>query len=162
MKCEHFFEGARIIEEGDVGDQLFIIERGECEVIKEVHGVRKPVTRMGKGDYFGQLGVLYDMPRSATVVAITRMKVLTLDRDAISKTLPRSKIEEMKVLARTQVFGGIPLFSPLSVEIKSHIALALRIDVWRADTIIFRENDLIYGLQRQPPSHLATWPPGHI
>jgi CRP-like cAMP-binding protein len=139
----------KVIEEGAVGDRLFIIERGECEVIKEVHGVTKPVMRMGKGDYFGEMGVLYDMPRSATVVAMTNLTVLSLDRDAIYKTLCAEKIDAMKILARRQVFASIPLFSPLDADIKSRIAVALRTDVWRAGAVIFRENDMVAGEQKR-------------
>jgi len=148
LKPAYFVAGDRITEEGSIGDNLYIIERGECEVIKEVGGIMKPVTRMVSGDFFGQLGVLYDMPRSATVVAVTQnVSMLSLDRNAIYSTIPSHKIEKMKVSARTQVFGSIPLFSPLSVELKARIAESLRTDEWEDASVIFRENCRVLGDQ---------------
>merc|ERR1719456_1079279 len=83
----YYNAGETITEEGGFGDNLYIIERGECEVIKEVNGQQKIVDRLTGGDSFGQLALLYDMPRSATVKAVTNMTMISLERAALYSTL---------------------------------------------------------------------------
>ncbi|OLL25263.1 cAMP-dependent protein kinase regulatory subunit [Neolecta irregularis DAH-3] len=79
-----YAEGNTVIRQGDIGEQFFIIEFGEANVVKEGEGT---VARLGKGDYFGELALLNDAPRAATVVAITRLKVATLGKRAFNRLL---------------------------------------------------------------------------
>lgn len=74
-----------IIKQGDPGDNFYIIESGEAEVIK--HGLQEAVNKLGKGDYFGELALLNDAPRAASVRAITKMKVATLGKDGFQRLL---------------------------------------------------------------------------
>lgn len=80
-----FHPGDVIIKQGDPGDNFYIIESGEAEVIK--HGLQEAVNKLGKGDYFGELALLNDAPRAASVRAITKMKVATLGKDGFQRLL---------------------------------------------------------------------------
>lgn len=80
-----FHPGDTIIRQGDPGDNFYIIESGEAAVIK--HGIQEAVNKLGKGDYFGELALLNDAPRAATVRAITKMKVATLGKDGFQRLL---------------------------------------------------------------------------
>jgi cAMP-dependent protein kinase regulator len=66
--------GKHLVDEGDYSYELFIIQEGTAEVIQ--HGDR--VAELGPGDFFGEMGVLEKAQRSATVVAKTPMRLLTL------------------------------------------------------------------------------------
>ena len=55
-----------IIQQGDVGDAFFIIQKGEVVVVKD----RDEVAKLGKGAYFGERALLNDEPRAASVVAV--------------------------------------------------------------------------------------------
>jgi MFS family permease len=74
-RTQDFAPGERIIVEGERGDDFFVIVAGE--VIVTVDG--KELNKLGPGDYFGEIAVLYDAPRSATVTATTELIVLSLD-----------------------------------------------------------------------------------
>ena len=70
LDTQKFPAGATIIREGDPGEAFFILESGEAEVFKsDVGDGVEAVKRYKKGDYFGELALLDDKPRAASVVA---------------------------------------------------------------------------------------------
>ena len=80
-------EGKHLVEEGDYAYDLFIIQDGTAEV---THDGEK-VAELGPGDVFGEMGVLKDEQRNATVAAKTPMRLLTLshwDVKRLRKTAP--------------------------------------------------------------------------
>jgi CRP-like cAMP-binding protein len=68
--------GEVVITEGDSGDLFYAIESGTVEVTKE----GRHVADLGPGDYFGEIALLRDVPRTATVTAKTACVFQTLDR----------------------------------------------------------------------------------
>jgi CRP/FNR family cyclic AMP-dependent transcriptional regulator len=71
--------GQEIVKEGDTGLGLYVIISGHAEVYKEQNGGRSAtLTQYGPGDFFGEMSLLDDFPRSATVVAVDWVECLTL------------------------------------------------------------------------------------
>ncbi len=68
LDTQKYPPGATIIREGDPGEAFFILESGEAEVYKRESG-DSVLKKYGKGDYFGELALLDDKPRAASVVA---------------------------------------------------------------------------------------------
>lgn len=77
--------GATIISEGDVGDAFYLLEQGEAAAYKK--GLERPVKKYDKGDFFGELALLDDKPRAASVVCETECKVARLGREGFSRLL---------------------------------------------------------------------------
>lgn len=144
-----FEPGDAIFSEGEFGNKLYIIEGGTCEIWKTIEQVHTRICKIEKGDFFGELAVMYDLPRSATVKAITGVTLLSLSREDMHSTLSSEKINHMKILARAQVFSNIALFSKLDTPTKVLIAGMLRVDSWQQGTIILRENAHIEGPTRR-------------
>src|SRR5262249_3298855 len=69
--------GNEIFRQGEAGDRFYVIDRGEVEV--SVDGA--PVRRQGPGEYFGEIALLHDVPRTATIATATDVKLYGLDRD---------------------------------------------------------------------------------
>jgi MFS family permease len=69
--------GTVVIREGDPGDRFFFVEEGELAVTIE----GRTISTLGPGDGFGEIALLRDEPRMATVSAITSARVFTLERD---------------------------------------------------------------------------------
>jgi cAMP-dependent protein kinase regulator len=66
--------GETIISEGDAGDSLYFIEKGKAYATKKnASGVQDRVYDYKKNDYFGELALLKDVPRQASVIAMVRM-----------------------------------------------------------------------------------------
>ena len=72
-------KGAEIIKHGDVGNEAYIIVEGEVEVFKRMGGRKTVFTRLSKGDIFGEMALITDERRSASVGALeeTRCIVIT-------------------------------------------------------------------------------------
>ncbi|KAJ5760807.1 cAMP-dependent protein kinase regulatory subunit [Penicillium odoratum] len=75
--------GATIISEGDPGDAFYLLESGEAEAFKG----DVPVKSYHRGDYFGELALLDDKPRAASIVTKTDVKVARLGRDGFKRLL---------------------------------------------------------------------------
>lgn len=77
-----------VIRMGEVGDQFFVLESGEANVI--VDGAK--VATLKRGDYFGEYALLNDKPRSATVVARTRLECFVISRQKFQELGLHSKL----------------------------------------------------------------------
>jgi CRP/FNR family transcriptional regulator len=73
-----------LFREGDVSDALYIVETGQVEVAQGL-GTRRPrvLVKLGPGEFFGELGVLDNRPRTATVTAITETRLVCIGQRAI-------------------------------------------------------------------------------
>lgn len=80
----HFEAGETIFRQGDRGDRLYIVVDGDVEVVKAEPGEQGEtvLARLGPGECFGEMALVSDNLRMATVRSCTSVNVLTLDRDA--------------------------------------------------------------------------------
>lgn len=85
LRTEKFPAGHKIIAEGDPGEDFFLLESGSAEVFKR--GTDAAVHKYSKGDYFGELALLDDKPRAASVIASTEVKVAALGKDGFQRLL---------------------------------------------------------------------------
>jgi ATP-binding cassette subfamily B protein len=97
FSTEQIPEDRDIIREGDPGDRFYILVRGKAEVIK---GPTR-VAVLQDGDYFGEIALLSDQSRNATVRSMTPCVCLILQRDHFRAMLNRSaplreRIENVK------------------------------------------------------------------
>ncbi|KAI7889872.1 camp-dependent protein kinase regulatory subunit [Mucor mucedo] len=88
LESVYFEDGQEVVKQGDVGDQFYIIESGEAIVLKtNADGIQNKVNQLERGSYFGELALLNDSPRAATVVAHGRLKCATLGKKAFTRLL---------------------------------------------------------------------------
>jgi NADH:ubiquinone reductase (H+-translocating) len=84
IRRQHFEPGEVVFNQGDFGDSVYVIEKGTCEVIREQDGQRRHLADLGGGDYFGEMAVLADVSRNATIRATTPLDVLLIPKDDFS------------------------------------------------------------------------------
>ncbi|RCI06800.1 hypothetical protein CU098_012785 [Rhizopus stolonifer] len=88
LESVYFNDGEHVILQGDVGDQFYIIESGSAVFYKvDANGDQQEVNQFERGAYFGELALLNDSPRAATVVAKGRLKCATLGKKAFTRLL---------------------------------------------------------------------------
>ncbi len=100
----HYEKGDVIVREGARDGRLFVIVTGEVAVIKDLGGSSEVFLReMGSGTYFGEMALIDDYVRTASVVARVDTEVISLDqwnfRDEIKK-YPSVAIELLQTLSR--------------------------------------------------------------
>ena len=76
-----------IIREGDVGDSAYMIVSGQCRAYRTVDGEQETLATMGVGDVFGEMALILEEPRAATVEAVDRVTVLVLDKNTMHEGL---------------------------------------------------------------------------
>ena len=77
---QHFEPGDVVFFQGELGDCVYVIESGECEVFREQDGKMEHLAILRADDYFGEMAVLTDTTRNATVLARTPMDVLLIPK----------------------------------------------------------------------------------
>ncbi|AEO56020.1 hypothetical protein MYCTH_2138041 [Thermothelomyces thermophilus ATCC 42464] len=85
LESQKFPAGHTIIQEGDPGHSFYLLESGEAVAYRS--GNDTPVKHYKKGDFFGELALLNDAPRAASVVSQTEVKVARLGKSAFQRLL---------------------------------------------------------------------------
>jgi len=93
-----FAPGEIVLKEGDPAERFYMIIKGEAEAThRGPDGSQVVINRFGPGDYFGEIGLLNDAPRRATVRAKTSLEVMALDRETFAKLMTSSRATEDEV-----------------------------------------------------------------
>lgn len=97
-----FAAGGTIVEEGKSGAEMFIIEDGEVEILRTYAGTEKVLSTLGPGDFFGEMSVLENRPRSATARARSACRLLPIDAstlDALLREHPEIAVRMLRKLS---------------------------------------------------------------
>jgi len=70
-----------VFKQGDFPDRLYLIGEGEVDVIRSAGGKDVVLASMKAGEFFGEIGILGNTPRTATVKAVTDVETLSIHRD---------------------------------------------------------------------------------
>ncbi|TAN56769.1 MAG: cyclic nucleotide-binding domain-containing protein [Rhodospirillales bacterium] len=81
-----FYAGQKIFGEGEAGDRAYIIQDGTVEITK--NGVT--LARLNKGELFGEMALVDDMPRMATAKAASDVSVVIISRDTFREKLAKA------------------------------------------------------------------------
>jgi hypothetical protein len=82
-----FSPGSTIIREGDAGDEAYMIVSGVCRAFRTVDGRKETLSTMSRGDVFGEMALLLEAPRAASVEAVENVTVLVLDKNTLEEGL---------------------------------------------------------------------------
>jgi hypothetical protein len=99
--------GATIFRQGDHGDLFYLVETGLCEI--SIDGEK--VATAGPGDGFGEIALLHDIPRTATVTAVEETKLQSLERDdfiaAVTGHAPSREAADAMIGSRLASVSGV-------------------------------------------------------
>jgi len=91
-----------VFKQGDPGDAAYIIIRGSADVIVETPKGPLIVTTLTDNDFVGEIAILCDVPRTATIQAKTELEALCISKDLffrLVREFPEMAVEIMRVLA---------------------------------------------------------------
>ncbi len=112
-------KGSVVFNEGDSGHEMYIIHDGKVKIIKKVRAIETTLAELGKGDFFGEMAILDKSPRSATVVAMTDLKLLAIDENTFEHILRRN--------------------TDVAIRIMKQMVLRIRHTDQRIETLLFKD-----------------------
>ncbi|QRK04494.1 cyclic nucleotide-binding domain-containing protein [Archangium violaceum] len=121
LAMRSFEPGASIVLEGEQGSSMFALVEGRVDVVRQLEGgIRRKVASVGEGEFFGEMALLSEGPRLASVVATERTVALELTRAQVERLVQRHpsvgqvlrSFHEERLLAN--VLRGNPLLSALT------------------------------------------------
>lgn len=77
---EHFEPGQEVFQQGDLGDRIYIIAKGRAEVVREEGKRQAVLAQLGPGEYFGEMALLNQTTRNATVRCTEALDVLSIHK----------------------------------------------------------------------------------
>jgi len=98
-----FAAGQELFRQGDPADAAYIIIDGDAEVLVDAPGGPVGVAQLGKNDIVGEIAILCDVPRTATVKALGAVTALVVSKDLFFQMVseyPQIGVEVMRELAR--------------------------------------------------------------
>ena len=84
LPTRKFAAGEVVVREGEAGKEAFVLRSGRCQVHSEAGG---HLRELGPGDVFGELAILAERPRTATITALTDVELMVVDRAVLEEGL---------------------------------------------------------------------------
>jgi len=97
-----YLSGDELFHQGDYADAAYIILKGQADILVDTPKGRVKVASLGKNDIIGEIAILCDVPRTATVVAQSDLETLRVSKDGffhLVTQFPQVGIEVMTELA---------------------------------------------------------------
>ena len=108
--------GETVIQEGTAGDQLYIVESGDYDCFKNIDGKETLLKTYKFGESFGELALMYNAPRAATIRVKTEGKLFTLDRQTFSQVVKTASSRRRALFQ--EILSKIELFDELDTTEK--------------------------------------------
>ena len=91
-----------VFKQGDMGDSAYIIVEGEADIMIDSPAGPINIANMSRNDFFGEIAILCDVPRTATVRATTKLVTLRISKELFFRLItefPQMSVEIMRELA---------------------------------------------------------------
>jgi putative peptide zinc metalloprotease protein len=145
LKEERVPAGEAFIREGEEGDKFYIIERGKVSVWQtDEDGIEQLVDELGPGQYCGEVALVSNAPRNATVRADTPLTLLSLDHREFNQCVRQYVNLADQVDKKVQyswLLRGMPIFDELTSQDLDQLAAWLESETLPEGKILFHEGD---------------------
>lgn len=144
----HYGKGTPLIIQGTRGQELFILLKGEVDVMRrEQTGLKRTIARLHPNAVFGEISILKDSPRTADVVAVEDVDALVIDKKVLDRLFEQSELKEdhgkmLAKIALTQYLSSSQIFKELPQETISLLRGRGTVEKVAAGQIITKEGNL--------------------
>lgn len=144
--------GYPVVKQGDPGGSLFIIVSGEVAVTLREEDRSQELATLGPGHLFGEMSLLTQKPRTASVTSTRPTELFEVDRAALEAVARRHPaiVEDLVRFARrrmiSNLLGTSPLFRPLGPEERKEVVAAFETDVAKKGEVLITRGEHPAGL----------------
>ena len=102
MQSKSYRDGEYVVREGEAGDSMYLVISGEVEVVRQSAGRECYLAVLGAGQFFGEMALIDEEPRNASVRALGQTEVLPLDRANFLAQMQEDSSLAYELLGRLQ------------------------------------------------------------
>lgn len=141
MEERKFQAGDYVIKQGDDGAELFVVDTGELQCEKLFPGDQTPrkLKVYQSGEAFGELALLYNAPRAATIIALTDSILLALDRGTFNNIVKKSAVKKRE--RYEEFMARNPLFCEMDPYERTQIIDAFQSVSFQENEYVMREGE---------------------
>ncbi|XP_051978989.1 cAMP-dependent protein kinase type II-beta regulatory subunit [Xyrauchen texanus] len=132
--------GEHIIDQDDDGDNFYVIERGTFEILLKADSTTRTVGSYDDRGSFGELALMYNTPRAATIIATSSGALWCLDRLTFRRIIVKNNAKKRKMYEA--FIGTLPLLTSLEVSERMKVADVLSTKSYNSGEQIIAQGDL--------------------
>jgi len=95
-----YASGDVIFREGDLGTEMYIIQEGEVHIIKHINGESHLLSKLERGDFFGEMAVLESVPRTADAVAASDVRAVVINGARFDEMLRKNPEVAVRIIRK--------------------------------------------------------------
>ncbi|KAK2944533.1 putative cAMP-dependent protein kinase regulatory subunit [Blattamonas nauphoetae] len=139
MEPKEFQKDAVLIKQGDEGDFFYILVEGECDVHITKDGNTIKVATLRPGDGFGEIALMHNCPRTATIITPSGCKTWALDRNTYKQVMMTTVLTKRKRFQ--DMISKVPLFDKLTSLERHTVCDALQELSVSAGHVVVKQGD---------------------
>ncbi|CAH1266245.1 cAMP-dependent protein kinase type II-alpha regulatory subunit-like isoform X2 [Branchiostoma lanceolatum] len=128
-----------VIDQGDDGDNFYVIDSGTYNIFVKIDGADKHVGSYDNTGSFGELALMYNTPRAATIVATSDGILWALDRQTFRRILLKNAYKKRKMFEN--LLDNVPMLKTLEQYERMKVADALMTQIFEDGEVIIRQGD---------------------
>jgi len=130
-----------VIKQGDDGDNFYVIDSGNFDIYIDIDGGPQKVGSYDGSGFFGELALMYNMPRAATIRSVTDGVLWSLDRKTFRQIIVKANANKRKQFE--EFLKSLPVLEYINENERSKIADVMESQKFKQGDIIIREGDVI-------------------
>lgn len=131
--------GQDVIFEGEQGDTLYIIKEGEFDCFKVINGSSTYLKTYIPGDFFGELALMYNAPRAASIKSKSDGKVFGLDRTTFNNIVQEAATKKRKYYS--SILSKVEILAEIDPYEKEQLCDSLKEEEFEAGSYVVRQGE---------------------
>jgi CRP-like cAMP-binding protein len=145
MSCEPYDKGEKVVTQGEVGDKCYVIEKGTLSITvkSDEDGAKTKgakVGTVGAGDTFGELALLFDSPRAASITCQTTVTLWAVTRQIFREIVAKTATTTLS--ARCNFLQSVPAFLSLDPVKIAKLGSALVEETFQPGDFIINQGEI--------------------